>query len=96
MVILTRKQTGSIVTNMDLNMHQDSNIELVESEIKNLESRIDELVRSCAALREENHSLKLQHTSLITERAKLIEKNELARVRVEAILNRLRSMERNV
>ncbi|MDH3716239.1 MAG: TIGR02449 family protein, partial [Gammaproteobacteria bacterium] len=44
-------------------------------------------------LKAENDSLRAQQQVLTTERAKLIEKNELARTRVEAMITRLKAME---
>ncbi len=64
-----------------------------EMDLKNLERRVDELIRSVHSLKEENHSLRQSQTSLMAERAKLIEKTELARTRVEAMIARLRTME---
>jgi len=74
-------------------MEQESNIQTIEQDIKYLETRIDDLLKMCAKLTEENESLKDQQHNLIHERARLIEKNETARTRVEEILNRLRGME---
>ncbi|MGD8743803.1 MAG: TIGR02449 family protein [Granulosicoccaceae bacterium] len=64
-----------------------------ELELKNLESRIEELISTCDALKTENHSLRQQQSGLMSERARLIEKTELARNRVEAMIHRLKSME---
>jgi len=47
----------------------------------------------CSGLRIENQSLKGQQDSLIEERAKLIEKNEMARSKVEQMIVRLKAME---
>lgn len=58
-----------------------------------LESRVDELVRVCANLREENRSLRTRQETLVVERAELIEKTALARNRVEAMISRLKAME---
>ena len=66
---------------------------ITEQELRKLEVRLDELVRSIERLKEENRSLRNQQDSLVTERASLIEKNELARSRVEAMINRLKAME---
>ena len=66
---------------------------VTEQELRKLEVRLDELVRSIERLKEENRSLRNQQDSLVTERANLIEKNELARTRVEAMINRLKAME---
>ena len=42
---------------------------------------------------EENRALRDQQANLIAERASLIEKSELARTRVEAMIGRLKAME---
>ena len=60
-----------------------------------LETRIDELVRSLNELTEENRALRDQQGNLMAERAALIEKSELARSRVEAMIARLKAMEIN-
>ena len=66
---------------------------VTEQELRKLEVRLEELVRSIERLKEENRSLRNQQDHLVTERAGLIEKNELARNRVEAMINRLKAME---
>jgi cell division protein ZapB len=50
-------------------------------------------LRHCLSLRDENRSLRLRQDILVVERAELIEKTELARNRVEAMINRLKAME---
>ncbi len=66
---------------------------VTEQELRKLEARLEDLVRTISRLKEENRSLRNQQDSLVTERAGLIEKNELARNRVEAMINRLKAME---
>lgn len=58
-----------------------------------LERKIDELVRLCARLGRENRALKAQQQGWTIERARLIEKNETAKQRVEAMISRLKGME---
>ena len=58
-----------------------------------LERKIDELVRLCARLSRENRALKSQQQGWTIERARLIEKNELAKQRVEAMISRLKGLE---
>ena len=58
-----------------------------------LESRIEELVSTCAQLADENHALRTQQANLMSERATLLEKNALARSRIEAMISRLKAME---
>ena len=60
---------------------------------RTLEEKIDHLIRICNRLADENRALRDQQASLIAERATLVEKSELARSRVEAMITRLRAME---
>ena len=62
-------------------------------ELQRLEKRLDEIVVVCRQLQEENQSLKQSQDSLIEERAKLLQKNEQVRSRVEAMINRLKALE---
>ena len=58
-----------------------------------LESRLQEIVALCSRLHVENQSLKEQQNALVDERAKLIEKNDTARSKVEQMIIRLKSLE---
>ncbi len=58
-----------------------------------LERRIEELIQLTDTLSRENRALKAQQRSWATERAELIEKNELAKSRIEAMIQRLKSLE---
>lgn len=69
---------------------------LNEQELKGLEIRVNDLIKTCEVLKKENQLLKLQQDSYSAERACLIDKNEQARKRVEAIITRLKSMEVNI
>ena len=64
-----------------------------ETDLKMLEHRVDELIQRLNTVKSENISLRESQSSLITERARLIEKTELARTRVEAMITRLKAME---
>jgi cell division protein ZapB len=64
-----------------------------EHDLRNLEQRVEDLIRACSFLKDENKSLRARQDSLVAERATLIEKTELARTRVEAMITRLKSME---
>ncbi len=64
-----------------------------ESDLQKLENQIDELIATVGQLKQENTSLRHQQDHLMSERSQLIEKTELARTRVEAMITRLRSLE---
>jgi cell division protein ZapB len=65
----------------------------LDLELQRIEKRVDELVRICNQLKEENRSLRQRQELLVSERAGLLQKNDLVRGRVEAMIERLKSME---
>lgn len=72
---------------------QDHNRETLERELQRVEARLDALLGLCRQLQEENRSLRQRQESLMSERAGLLQKNERARARVEAMISRLKAME---
>ncbi len=66
-----------------------------DNELKSLESKVNNLVDACVQLKQENQTLRTSQKDLVSERASLIEKTELARNRVEAMISRLKSLEEN-
>jgi cell division protein ZapB len=60
-----------------------------------LEARVDELVQRCLHLQEEVTLLRRQEQTWNAERARLLERHATVRVRVEAIVSRLRFLERS-
>jgi len=73
-------------------MDSDKNV-YTEDDLRQLEQRIDELIDTVGSLKTENSSLRQQKDKLVIERSQLIEKTEMARSRVEAMISRLRSLE---
>jgi len=61
--------------------------------LKELEHKIDELISLCKELNRENRALKAEVAGWRDERRDLMDKNELARSKVEAMIDRLRAME---
>lgn len=62
-------------------------------DLASLEARVDDLIRTVSKLSEENTALRSQQNHLMSERAALIEKTEIARSRVESMIARLKAME---
>lgn len=63
-------------------------------DLRNLEDRIDALIEACQHLKNENNSLKSEKENLMAERAKLVEKTQTARTRIESMIDRLKALER--
>ena len=66
---------------------------MAENQIKALEQKIDQLISLCHDLNRENQMLKAENAGWQQERQDLIDKNELARSKVEAMITRLRTVE---
>ena len=64
-----------------------------EQEVKKLEYLVDDLLQACEHLNQENRLLRERQGQLLSERCKLVEKNELASSRVEAMIVRLKALE---
>jgi cell division protein ZapB len=66
---------------------------MAQNQLKVLEQKIDELIGLCNDLNRENQALKTDNAGWHHERQSLIDKNALAQTKVEAMINRLRTME---
>jgi len=62
--------------------------------INKLEEQVEELLRICQRLGDDNKELRAQLQHLTSERSNLIEQKEKVRVQVESMITRLRSMEK--
>lgn len=62
--------------------------------LNKLETRVEDLVSMVGKLKDENDSLSSSHKTMSTERSKLVEKNEKVKSRVEAMITRLKAMEK--
>ena len=64
-------------------------------QVAEISRQVEQLVALAHRLAEENRSLRASQEQLMAERANLLAKNEQARSRVEAMINRLKSLEQN-
>ena len=60
---------------------------------KVLERKIADLIHLCDQLKTENRALKVEALSWQHEREQLIQKTEMARIKVEAMIERLKTLE---
>jgi cell division protein ZapB len=67
----------------------------VREELAALSQKLDRLLDTVRRLVEENRSLRQSQEQLSGERAGLLARNEQARSRVEAMIQRLKSLESN-
>ncbi len=67
----------------------------LDVELKRLEKRIDELVATVHRLKDENRARRQRQETLVAEKTSVMNRNEQVRARVEAMIGRLRAMERS-
>lgn len=56
------------------------------------EEKLDRLIELCQQLKQENQALREREAGLVGERSQLVEKNEMARQKIETMINRLRNL----
>ena len=64
-------------------------------DIDNLERRIDELIALCDEFEKKQSAMDLDRDTWLQERTRLLEKNELAKAKIEAMIMRLKSLEQD-
>jgi cell division protein ZapB len=64
-----------------------------EQQMREFSERVEQLIALAQRLADENRSLRQSQEQLMSERANLLARNEQARSRVEAMINRLKSLE---
>jgi cell division protein ZapB len=64
-----------------------------DKQLHAVEAKLDQLILLLTRLDRENRELKERESNWLHERTRLIEKNELARSRVEAMIGRLKNLE---
>jgi cell division protein ZapB len=64
-------------------------------DINTLERRIDELIALCDELESKHRAIETDRENWTQERTSLLEKNEMAKARIEAMIMRLKSLEQD-
>ena len=67
---------------------------MANNDLEALEEKVDGLIALSEVLVEENQMLKAKQQSWTTERAKLVEKNDLVKNRVESMIARLKALDK--
>lgn len=74
-------------------MSQNDKQSLQEQDLRALEVRVEELIRACVHLKDENKTLRAREHELTAERDRLANKNDEAKHRVEDMIERLKRLE---
>jgi len=67
---------------------------MTDQDLRNLEQKIDALISSVEELKTENKDLRTRQGKLTSEHERLLEKTQSARDRIEAMITRLKTLER--
>ena len=67
----------------------------VENNLQRLEERIDDLIAACKRLQREKDQLQSDQKNLAQANSHLNEKTQKARARIEAMIDRLKALERS-
>jgi cell division protein ZapB len=66
-----------------------------QSEVQTLAGKLDRLIEHCQKLERDNAALRELQDDWTRERAQLMQKNDLAKNKVEAMIGRLRALEQH-
>lgn len=75
-------------------IHSPEALTSIEDKILNLELSIEKLISFCEKLTDENNSIKHSNNQLMLERSELQTKNDKVRGQVEAMVDRLKAMDK--
>ena len=64
----------------------------IMTDTNNFEEKLDRLIELCQQLKRENKALREREGDLLGERSQLMKKNEMARQKVETMINRLQAL----
>jgi cell division protein ZapB len=64
-------------------------------DINTLEKRIDELIELCDELESKHRTMEADRENWMQERTRLLEKNEMTKAKIEAMIMRLKSLEQD-
>ena len=64
----------------------------IMTDTDNFEEKLDRLIELCQQLKRDNKALREREGDLLGERSQLMKKNEMARQKVEPMINRLQAL----
>ncbi|KZY43401.1 TIGR02449 family protein [Oleiphilus sp. HI0050] len=63
------------------------------SQLKTLSGKVEQLLNYCQTLEADNLALKSSQDEWLSERTKLLQKNDLAKNKIESMIGRLKALE---
>ena len=66
-----------------------------EPSLERLNDKVEQLLSYCSKLEDDNQNLRAMQDDWNSERSKLMQKNDLARNKIEAMIGRLKSLEQS-
>ena len=82
------------MNSQSFSVSKDTSKILVQEQVEKLEATVTELVSLCKKLSEENNTYKGSNQQLMLERSELQSKNDKVRGQVEAMVSRLKAMDK--
>jgi cell division protein ZapB len=76
-------------------MNDSTRTATLDVELRRLEKRVDDLVTTLLRLKDENRALRARQDTLAAEKTTVMNRSEQVRARVEAMIGRLKAMERS-
>lgn len=73
--------------------NRDISSNIPEQDLRALESRVEDLIRACVQLKDDNRILRAEVERLLGERAQLVQNNATVSERVDAMISKLKAME---
>ena len=64
----------------------------IMTDTDNFEEKLDRLIELCQQLKRDNKALREREGDLLGERSQLMKKNEMARQKVETMINRIQAL----
>ena len=64
----------------------------IMTDTDNFEEKLDRLIEICQQLKRDNKAVREREGDLLGERSQLMKKNEMARQKVETMINRLQAL----
>lgn len=66
---------------------------MLAEDLDALEANVDELIRLCESLANENRALRQRNRAWAAEKSAFVERHELARRKIDELIGRLKSMD---